>query len=71
MSILVIPTNFMNFNETFLDGEMNDCLQLFPVFDKQKLHNKQSILYSREEYRTLFGAIRVLHFYHLIQNHCW
>ena len=45
LSILVILTNFMNFNKTFLYGKMNDFFfQLFPAFDKEKLHIKFCIL---------------------------
>ena len=32
------------------------------MFDKEKLHTKLCILYYREEFRILFGAIQLLHF---------
>lgn len=46
----------------FLKKMLNKCVELFPVFDKDKLRTELTVIYSREEFRNIGGCVNLVQY---------
>ncbi|KAE9522096.1 hypothetical protein AGLY_017515 [Aphis glycines] len=61
-SNLFLADNFEKYNEHFPDGYFNETINVYPYFDSKKLKTELQIIYSRNEFRTMSGAVSLLSF---------
>ena len=62
ISTLLQETRFENFRVSFPENMLNNCVELFPVFDKDKLCTELTVIYSREEFRNIGGCVNLVQY---------
>lgn len=59
---LLCQEKFECYRSSFPENDLNLCVKLFPMFDKDKLKTELTVLYQRQEFRNMSGAVKLLQF---------
>ncbi|XP_063818962.1 zinc finger MYM-type protein 1-like isoform X2 [Pseudophryne corroboree] len=62
VSVLLCAQNYGKFRQSFPEKELQECMEVFPFFEKEKLRTELAVLYFREEFRDLDDAVQLLQF---------
>ena len=62
VSFLRCYEKFESYKNYFPENDLNVFVNLFPVFDKDKLKMELTVLYQRQEFRNISGAVKLLQF---------
>ncbi|KAJ4432778.1 hypothetical protein ANN_21417 [Periplaneta americana] len=62
LSSLLCQEKFECYKSSFPGNDLNVCVKLSPMFDKDKLKTELTVLYQRQEFRNISDAVKLLQF---------